>query len=82
VLLVPHHGSKTSSTPAFLDHVNPTIAVISAGYKNMFGFPHEKIVKRYELRGCQIFRTDHGGAITITTDGEQLRVRAFLSGPV
>jgi competence protein ComEC len=82
VLLVPHHGSKTSSTPAFLDQVNPTIAVISAGYKNMFGFPHEKIVKRYELRGCQIFRTDHGGAITITTDGEQLRVRAFLSGPV
>jgi competence protein ComEC len=82
VLLVPHHGSKTSSTPVFLEHVNPTIAVISAGYKNIFGFPHEKILKRYQTQGCQIFRTDHGGAITITTDGVYLRVRPFLSGRV
>jgi len=82
VLLVPHHGSKSSSTPKFLDYVDPTIAVISAGWKNMFGFPHQKILKRYERRGCHIFRTDQGGAITITTDGTHLRVKPFLSGPV
>jgi len=82
VLLVPHHGSKTSSTPAFLKYVDPTIAVISAGYKNMFGFPHEKILKRYKFQGCQIFRTDQGGAITVTTDGAHLSVKPFLSGRV
>jgi competence protein ComEC len=79
VLLVPHHGSKSSSTPKFLDYVDPTIAVISAGWKNMFGFPHQKILKRYERQGCQIFRTDQGGAITVTTDGTHLSVKPFLS---
>jgi len=80
ILLVPHHGSKRSSTPDFLNFVHPDIAVISAGWKNMFGFPHQEVLKRYQLQGCQIFRTDHRGAITITTDGSHLRVKPFLSG--
>ncbi len=79
VLLVPHHGSKTSSTPGFLKHVEPGIAVISAGWKNIFGFPCHKILKRYDACGCQIFRTDQDGAITITTDGSFIHVRPFLS---
>ncbi len=79
VLLVPHHGSKSSSTPKFLDGVDPTIAVISARWKNTFGFPHQKIINRYERQGCQIFRTDQGGAITMTTDGTHLSVKPFLS---
>lgn len=81
VLLAPHHGSKSSSTPGFLNFVDPDIAVISAGWKNLFGFPHHTIQKRYESMGYQIFRTDQGGAITITTDGSHLRVKPFLSGP-
>ena len=81
VLLVPHHGSKTSSTPAFLKYVDPAIAVISAGRKEIFGLPCEKIVKRYGAWGSQIFRTDQAGAITIATDGKHLSVKPFLSDP-
>jgi competence protein ComEC len=80
ILLAPHHGSKRSSTPDFLNFVHPDIAVISAGWKNIFGFPHQEVLKRYQLQGCQIFRTDHRGAITITTNGSHLRVKPFLSG--
>ncbi len=78
VLLVPHHGSRSSSTPEFLQYVRPEIAVISSGWKNVFGFPHQKTLKRYQARGCQTFRTDRHGAITITTDGMHLSVKPFL----
>jgi competence protein ComEC len=78
VLLVPHHGSNTSSTPEFLRHVNPAIALISAGGKDLFKLPSQKILKRYQALGCQIFRTDQMGAITVTTDGSHLHVQPFL----
>jgi competence protein ComEC len=78
VLLVPHHGSKTSSSPGFLESVDPAIAVISAGWKNRFGFPLQSVLKRYEGRGCKVFRTDLDGAITIATDGTDVKVRPFL----
>ena len=78
VLLVPHHGSRTSSTPEFLKCVAPDIAVISSGWKNIFGFPHQKTLKRYQARGCHVFRVDHQGAITITTDGTYLTVKPFF----
>jgi competence protein ComEC len=79
VLLVPHHGSKTSSTPGFLKLVDPGIAVISAGWKNIFGFPCDNVLDRYDACGCKIFRTDQDGAITITTDGSFIHVMPFLS---
>ncbi len=78
VLLVPHHGSRGSSTPEFLRCVDPDMGVISSGWKNIFGFPHQKTLDRYQARGCQIFRTDRQGAITITTDGTQLAVKPFV----
>jgi competence protein ComEC len=78
VLLVPHHGSQSSSTTRFLRCLSPNIAVISSGWKNLFGFPHQKTLKRYQAHQCQIFRTDHQGAITITTDGTHLAVKPFL----
>ncbi len=78
VLLVPHHGSGGSSTPEFLKCVAPDIGVISAGWKNRFGFPRQKTVKRYQAQGCRIFRTDRQGAITITTDGTHISVNPFL----
>ncbi len=78
VLLVPHHGSQDSSTPEFLRCVAPDIGVMSSGWKNIFGFPHDKTLKRYQALGCQIFRTDRHGAITITTDGTNIVVKPFL----
>ena len=47
VLVVPHHGSRTSSTPAFIAAVAPRIAIIAAGYRNRFGHPRAEIVARY-----------------------------------
>jgi competence protein ComEC len=65
VLLVPHHGSRTSSTDAFLDAVAPSIAVASLGYRNRFHHPHPAVVARYEARGIPWRRTDREGALRI-----------------
>jgi competence protein ComEC len=51
VLIVPHHGSKTSSTPAFIDAVHPALAVFQAGYRSRFGHPAPEVVARYRERG-------------------------------
>ena len=66
VLIVPHHGSRTSSTPAFIAAVEPDIAVYAAGYRNRFGHPRPDIVARYEAAGSRGFRTDLDGALTFT----------------
>lgn len=65
VLVVPHHGSRTSSTEAFLDAVRPSIAVVSLGYRNRFRHPHETVVARYLARGIEWRRTDLDGALRI-----------------
>jgi competence protein ComEC len=64
VLLVPHHGSLTSSTPAFIAAVAPEIAVYTPGYRNRFGHPRPAVVARYEAAGVRTFRTDYDGALT------------------
>ena len=79
VLLVPHHGSRSSSSRLFLASVQPDIAVISAGWKNRFRFPHSTVLEIYKKSGCRILRTDQDGAITFTTDGRHLRSRSFFS---
>ena len=79
VLLVPHHGSRTSSSQSFLASVQPDVAVFSAGWKNRFRFPHATVLAAYEKIGCRIFRTDQNGAIMIKTDGNRLTVKPFLS---
>ncbi len=65
ILLVPHHGSKSSSSAAFLDAVQPELALFSVGYRNRYGFPHQKVVERYRQRGINTARTDAGGALQI-----------------
>lgn len=76
-LKVPHHGSKTSSTEAFLTAVAPRVAVISVGESNPFGHPSESVVERYEQRGVRLLRTDRDGAITGLTDGTTVSVHTF-----
>jgi competence protein ComEC len=65
VLLVPHHGSRTSSTPAFIDAVAPRAGVLSVGYRNRFHHPNEAVVARYVQRGIALRRTDREGALRI-----------------
>ena len=66
VLVVPHHGSRTSSTPAFIAAVMPQVAVVAAGYRNRFGHPRADVAARYVAAGATMPRTDWQGAITLT----------------
>jgi competence protein ComEC len=63
-LMVPHHGSKTSSSGAFLDAVAPRFALVQAGYRNRFGHPASPVLVRYQERKIQIVDTPHCGAAT------------------
>ncbi|MDE2599351.1 MAG: DNA internalization-related competence protein ComEC/Rec2 [Rhodocyclaceae bacterium] len=63
VLLVPHHGSRTSSTPEFLAAVDAKLAIIPVGYRNRFRHPHPAVLARYD--GIPIRRTDRDGAVTV-----------------
>ena len=65
VLKVPHHGSKTSSSYAFLKAVSPTLAVMSLGYRNRYHFPHAQVLKRYERLHIPLWRTDQQGTLCI-----------------
>jgi competence protein ComEC len=71
ILKVPHHGSATSSTPAFLDAVAPRLAVVSAGADNRFGFPAAAVETAYRNHGAALWRTDRDGAVALiaTADG-------------
>ncbi len=62
VLLVPHHGSKTSSTDAFLAAVQPRFAIVQAGYRNRFGHPASPVLVRYDVHDVEVFDTPHCGA--------------------
>lgn len=78
VLKVAHHGSKTSSTAEFLAKVNPQHAVISVADPSPFGHPHPEVVARLRGAGAEVWQTSRCGAITISTDGKDLRVETFV----
>ena len=77
MLKVGHHGSRSSSTAAFLDRVSPSIAVISAGESNRFGHPHAEVMDalRGRLPEEALFMTKESGTIEFITDGKGLVVR-------
>jgi competence protein ComEC len=68
ILLVPHHGSKTSSSRPFIEAVAPSVALVSAGYRNRFGHPRADVLQRYQERGTQIIRSDMDGAVALRCD--------------
>jgi competence protein ComEC len=65
VLLVPHHGSATSSTEAFIDAVSPRWAIFQVAYRSRFRHPNSKVLERYRDRGIGILRSDADGAVQI-----------------
>jgi competence protein ComEC len=72
LLIVPHHGSKTSSYLNFIDKVSPEIAVFPVGYRNRFGFPKQDIISRYESRQVKILNTARDGALLFRFDDQQM----------
>ena len=77
VLKVAHHGSKTSTTQAFLEKVNPKICLIGVGKNNMFGHPANEVIER--LKGRKVYRTDGNGEIILETNGNgEIRIKTTL----
>jgi competence protein ComEC len=75
VLLLPHHGSKSSSSLAFAAAVAPEWALASVGYRNRFGHPHPEVLERYRLLGTQNFhRTDRDGALLLDFTQDEIRL--------
>jgi competence protein ComEC len=75
VLKVPHHGSNTSSSSAFIKAVKPEAAIISCGINNDYHHPHPSTLKKYEQGNVKIYRTDENGSVVVTTDGKQFQVK-------
>ncbi|MFA5242217.1 MAG: DNA internalization-related competence protein ComEC/Rec2 [Sulfuricella sp.] len=76
VLVVPHHGSMTSSTEAFIDAVEPATAIFTVGYRNRFGHPKDEILERYQARGIKIWRTDESGALDLRFGAEGMSLQS------
>lgn len=77
-----HHGSKTSNTAAFLDKVNPEVAIISAGRENSYGHPHDEVINRVKSKGIKLYSTHVNGTVIVTTDGKTYNVTTKENGNV
>ena len=76
LLKVAHHGSKTASTDAFLEAVQPSVTVVSAGMKNPYGHPAPSTIARLEATGARVFRTDRNGSVEVSLEASRVTVRA------
>ena len=74
VLKVAHHGSKTSSTEAFIEAIHPAFALISVGQDNLYRHPTPEVIERLENAHAEVMRTDIIGLITVRSDGHRLEV--------
>jgi competence protein ComEC len=77
ILLMPHHGSKTSSTPAFLQAVGAGQTVIPVGYRNRFGHPKAEVLARYEAMDATIWRTDRDGAVSVILGADRMALTGW-----
>lgn len=71
IIVAPHHGSKSSSSEAFIEAVDPSYVVFSAGYRNRWGFPHQEVLKRYTDRKIQAFHTGNHGQIIFSFSSDR-----------
>jgi len=76
VLLAPHHGSGTSSTPEFLSAVSPQLALFQVGYRNRYRHPKAEVLDRYLQRGIRTLRTDRDGAVRVSV-GDEITFSAY-----
>ena len=76
VLKVGHHGSRTSTSSAFLDRVRPRVALVSVGAGNSYRLPNAEVLDRLGAGGAEVLRTDQWGTIVVRADGRTLTVEA------
>lgn len=77
ILQIPHHGSKTSTSPIFVQHLQPRDGIISVGAGNAYGHPHSRVLQTLQDHGVRVWRTDELGAITVSSDGTTYRIDSF-----
>lgn len=77
LLVAPHHGSRSSSSPAFVAAVAPRYVVFTTGYRNRYHHPHPEVVRRYREQGSQLLRSDHDGAIIIDLGASGIGLEAY-----
>lgn len=70
VVVVPHHGSRTSSSPAFVAALKPAVAIVSASHGNRWGFPKDDVVGRWQAVGAEVLGTAESGAISMRLCGQ------------
>jgi DNA internalization-related competence protein ComEC/Rec2 len=76
ILKVGHHGSRTSSSPAFLDAVRPRVALVSVGAGNSYHLPTPSVMRELAAHGAEVLRTDRLGTIIARTDGRRIFIEA------
>jgi competence protein ComEC len=90
IVVVPHHGSRTSSGPGFVDRLRPALAIVSAGHDNRWGLPKADVVARWQTAGARVLNTATSGAITlrlcsgpepIVVDEHRVRHRRYWKEP-
>lgn len=82
VLRLGHHGSNTSTDPAFIQAVKPSVAIYSAGANNSYGHPHPDVVARIQDAGIPLYGTDVHGTILVTTDGNKYDILTQEDGTI
>lgn len=76
ILKIGHHGSRTSTAPAFVAKLEPAYAIISCGQDNSYGHPHPETLATLKAFGVKVLRTDQSGRITIKSNGRQYAVQS------
>lgn len=74
ILIAPHHGSATSSTPGFVAAVHPRFVVFSTGYHNRYRFPRPKVLARYRTEGARLLDSAHAGALRFAVNRDEVRL--------
>ncbi|CAG9001194.1 MAG: ComE operon protein 3 [Candidatus Celerinatantimonas neptuna] len=74
---VPHHGSRTSSSLVWLEHLSPIWAVISRGFMNAYGFPHPSVISRYKQQGIRVYDTGKDGQISVHIKRSQIKLMSY-----
>jgi len=77
ILLAPHHGSRTSSTLAFVRAVSPSFVIFTAGYNNRWGFPADEVVSRFENIDAVLLNTGLHGRVRLTVDKQAIQVSRY-----